>query len=292
MSNLDDKLVTDGLALSIQKGKQRSHNVTQYTNASDGPLDLTQDDEDELQQREQDEDLETYLKSNPTGPSRMALTAAAAAVTRSATPGPSRSAAAAVTSLATPGPSAPGPVVPLPSDVSVTANKSASSTPIVGGHKDLGHLFVQRMADDQKVQEDKLDLKKKHFDFLKADIAMKNDIELKKLVLEEKRLDLENKRLLMQQQLDHELRLAELKVRADMQARELTLNAELRNRGREPIPLVSVETTPPPATPPHRSSHSSPQRSPRKSPHHVPRRSPSPYNSPRCSHKPSGNISK
>lgn len=266
LSNMDDATITDDLPRRLQKGKEREVGFTREE-TDDNTLDLTQEDDNLMAESlYEEEDLETYLRNRSTGPSRSALEAATAAVasmsaargsSRSATPGPSRSALATAVAAHKAITSTIG-VASTDSQPSSskTSNRDASkSAPGGAGHKDFGQLFLKGLEEEQKSQREKINLKREQFEFLKKDTEEKNTIELKRIELEAKRIEQEGKKL----QMDHDFRLAQLKYESDLQLKSMTLNAELRNRGREPFPVSRIQSTPPPTT-------TSPPRSPPRSP--------------------------
>ncbi|KAG0323978.1 hypothetical protein BG000_002395 [Podila horticola] len=267
LKNMDDEVIMDDMPRRIHNDKQRVLEPTRDQNVGDNPHDHTQDADDWQSDGGLDEDLETHSSNNLTGPSRSAITMTGAAVTsRTTTSGPSRSATPGPSRFATPDPTRFTPAVSQPLSNNTTSNNASITANGVGGHKDFAQLFLQRMEGEKRTQAEKLTLKREQFDFLKQDTESKNQIELKRLELEAKKvemesrkLELENQRLLVQQKLDHELQLAQLKANMHMQSHTVTLNAELRNRGREPVPFTTIETTPPPTTSPRKScspSHS------------------------------------
>jgi len=289
LSNMDDATITDDIPRRFQKGKQRAVDVLQEE-TDDNTLDLTQDDDNLLAESVyEEEDLETYFRNQSAGPSKSALVAASAALaSMSAAPGSSTSATPGQSTSATPGPSrsaTPDPSRSAPATAiaahkpttsatgvastdsqpssSKTTNKGASkSAPGGVGHKGFGQLFLRVLEEQQKAQREKISLKREQFEFHKKDVEEKNMIELKRIELEARRLEQEDKRLRDQQKLDQDFRLAQLKYESDLQLKSLSLNAELRNRGREPVPAARIQTTPPPTTSPRRSSSKSPSRTP------------------------------
>ncbi|KAF9899896.1 hypothetical protein EC991_008158 [Linnemannia zychae] len=240
LSNKDNAIIAGDLPWRLRKSKRLAVDLAQET--CNDTLEPIQDDYNLLKKRmygeeEEEGDLETHFRNRSTSPSAVASMSATSDPPRSETPGPSRSTLARIITVA-----------PLPdsqSSSSRTANKSAPKSASGGmGHRDFGQLFLKSLEEDEKIaQREMIALKREQFEFYKKDMEDKNAIELKRIQLEEKRMEHEDKRMREQLQLDHDFRLAQLKYESDLQLKLISVNAELRNRGKEPVPATRIQTT-------------------------------------------------
>ena len=220
LNNMDASIVTNDIPRRPQKSRQVGADVTQQTD--NNSLDLTP--EDVISQAEQffdeeDEHPGTHSHNQRTGPSRSSLATAVTSISAergpswSTTPGPSRiPLSTTATSIAT----------ILKRSSTKTASKNSDLGWEAAGWKDFGRLYLLGLEEEKTVNQEKLCLKREQFEVLKKDTMDKNAIELKRIELDQKRLEQEHMRSLKQQKLDHDFRLAQLRLNAD--------------RGREPVP--------------------------------------------------------
>lgn len=271
LSNMDDSIITDDIPRRLQKGKQCTIDLSR-NGANSVSFDLTHDDDEEdwwIDKEDFDSSMlghsvegtprstsPYYSRLETPGPSRAILMATISALTAepSRTPITASEAEAAVSTAA------------QPSSSKTTKANTSKSGPGTGGDLDFSAMFIKGMEREQTAQKEKIALKWEQFEFMKMDHEARNTIEMQRIMLEARQLELENERMLEKQRLDAEYRLAKLKAQQELQVKNMNLNAELRNRGREPVPTVRIQTTLPPTTPPSLSHSDSPTKNHSKSP--------------------------